>query len=274
VASLKPTSERTAPEGKQPTLAPRSTNGGVGSPTRLPSTAAIAKSPNKVSLIQAAVELSDGGKTRLRNVRIHDHGAAMDSAMFGILDFVPIENMASVQRVSGEEVEFTFTNGGRRKWALDGRGIVGIDPESLLPVQIMFRDIKTMVFVHPEPALAGRTVADRGSSTTEKPAASTTEQLECEVSQTQAGERRSQTRLRVFARPSCDVARGIRVRVKAEHGELGHFSLDRQLAGRELAAFDTPYLPRPRAGAVLTVSVDGACADGHPFAASARCRLP
>jgi hypothetical protein len=104
--------------------------------------------------IRAEVELPHGEKITLKDVRILDHGAPMDAVMFwtdegqyDINAMIGIKDIASIRKISDVHVEFTFTNGGRKKWKLEGRGVVGTDAESLFTKRLMFSDVMNINFL-------------------------------------------------------------------------------------------------------------------------------
>ena len=116
-----------------------------------------AAAPVNVPSIQAVVELTDGSRTILKNVQLAEYGKPVDSIMLSDRGYdkstvVTISDIANIRRISEKEIEFNFTNGGRKKWRNIFAGITGIDSESLFNKAITYREIITIVFNHPHPA--------------------------------------------------------------------------------------------------------------------------
>ena len=104
--------------------------------------------------IWADVELPNGEKERLKDVQILDHGVVMDIINFSadegnydINAFVKVKEISNVRRISNENVEFAFIKGGKKKWKLDGRGIVGINVESLFKEELLFSKVDNIKFL-------------------------------------------------------------------------------------------------------------------------------
>ena len=100
---------------------------------------------------QAVVEFAIGEVTKMRDVRLRDHGAAMDCAILseGFPQvIVPLTDVMHIGRVSDDTVEFVLSNGGRKRWSSAGRGITGTDVESLMTKEISLQAVAKVEFSH------------------------------------------------------------------------------------------------------------------------------
>lgn len=61
--------------------------------------------------------------------------------------FVKLTDIASIQKSSSTEVEFTFATGGQKTWSVDGRGIIGVDTKSTLRTSVPLEKIEKVTFV-------------------------------------------------------------------------------------------------------------------------------
>lgn len=100
--------------------------------------------------IQAEVELLNGDKIKINDVRISDHGAQVDSVMlcegFDLRAIAKLKDVSCIQHASEDSVEFTLSSGERKPWKSEGRKIIGCDLTSSLIKEIALKDVKKIIF--------------------------------------------------------------------------------------------------------------------------------
>jgi hypothetical protein len=100
--------------------------------------------------IQAEVELLNGDKMKINDVRISDHGAQVDSVMlcegFDIRAIAKLKDVSCIQHVSEDSVEFILSSGERKPWRSEGRKIIGHDLSASLVKEIALKEVKKIIF--------------------------------------------------------------------------------------------------------------------------------
>jgi hypothetical protein len=99
----------------------------------------------------ATVELTNGKVVTMKNVRLRDHGAPVDSVRLteGFpMEIVTLTDVSAIARAKDGTAEVILNNGGRKPWNSEGRGVTGTDLESLLPSELTFEQIVRVDFSH------------------------------------------------------------------------------------------------------------------------------